>query len=457
MKLTSLLFFAIFSLTLAFLHPQKVWAKAEASGRITLMGDYFPKDAPNPPTDLQGNGGKIEIEPIAQFSSEDWRFRLKALGGYDFSYKNSRDQIIAIPQEMFGETRAGAWNILVGINTFNWGITDIVNPLDVVNPRSFRNPLMPVKYGSPAISASWSGDSTSFELVYIPKQIYHEMPRASSRYLPRDQTIADFTVQQGNNTYQIQGNSNPWNFTYDKPVEFDNPMDSNFALRIRQTIGKLEIHLVGFEGIPSFPELKTRPEFNIVSLSPYVLSMGQDVNLVPHYARVRTAGIGAVYSWDTLILRLAAAQTWRTTNKDIMFAVDSGPTTEVYITAPQTAVIGLEKTFSWQKLDWTVLLQAASEKDLSGAPENPYGLTTVFDGAVMPGLRIASGLDFSMTLGGIVNPKTKSQIALIDSNYRLTDHWQFKLGGQYIAGGDNKLLKSIESAAMIEGGVNYFW
>lgn len=450
MKLTAFLF-AIFSLTLAFFHPQKVWAKAEASGRITLMGDYFPKDAPNPPSDLQGNGGKIEIEPVAQFSSENWRFRLKALGGYDFSYKNSRDQIIAIPQEMFGETRTGAWNLMVGINTFNWGITDIVNPLDVVNPRSLRNPLAPVKFGSPAISAAWSGDSTSFELVYIPKQIYHELPRASGRYLPRDNTIANFTAVQNGNTYNITGSTSPWDFTYDKPIEYDNVMDSNFALRLRQTIGKLEIHVIGFDGIPTFPELIPRPQ--LLGFPPN-FSVEPDLNFVPYYERLRVAGLGLVYTWDTLIFRFATAQTWRASNNPLYIVNSTAP---VYISLPQTTVVGLEKTFSWQKLDWTILLQGASQKDLSGRPASPYSLNDVFDGVVMPGVRIASGLDFSMTLGGIVNTKTKSQIAMLDTNYRLTDHWQFKLGGQYISGGDNVLLKAIECASMVEAGVNYFW
>lgn len=429
------------------------YGRVEWSGRAGLLGQYFPIDVENPPADLQSHGVRLEVVPSLQLSTQSLRFSFKGIAGYDATYKVDRHRTISIPQEFFLEGRTGKWNFLAGLNTFNWGITDIANPLDVLNPRSFRNPVNPVKLGSPSITASWSGDSTSFELVYIPKQFYHELPKNSGRYLPRDATISNYTGEVEGKQMALQTNTEPWIFSYDRPQEYDNVMDSNFGVRLRQTVGKLETHLVGFEGIPVFPEIVPRGNLEIVDLNPPITyQLQRNVDLVPVYARVRTAGIGFVYSWESVILRVVHAQTWRTTNKAILVS-----TASTYISLPRTTVIGIEKTTNWRKLDWTFLIQGVKEEDLSGRPTGMFSMAGIFDGAIMPGVRIAKGLDYAFLLGGIYNPKSKAQIYSLDSQFRVTDSVQFKLAGQYISGQDNQLLKGLEPASSVEAGFNFFW
>lgn len=423
-------------------------AAVENSGRATLLGQSFLSDPSNPPPNLQKSQlpfSRIEVEPSFQAASDNLRFRLKGIAGYDYSYQETDERNILIPQEAFLETRAGKWNFLAGINTYNWGTTDIANPLDVINPRSYRNPFNPYRIGSPSLSIAWSGDSTSLELVYIPRQFPHELPPASSRYLPREVSTADFAAEANQKSAQIILPDDPLRFSWADIKEFDKPFDNNYALRLRQNFGQLETHWVAYEGMPNFPDIFPSATFFTLQIGPpEIVRLEPDLPLVPRYQRVRVAGVGLVYSWETTILRMAHAQTWRTS-------------TDLDIALPITTVVALEKSFSLSKLEWTWFIQGISQTDGSGQQPMIYSTQEVFNGSLITGFRVASGLDFSMLLGIIVNPTKNGQIYSVDTTTRLSDHWQFKAGGQYIVGGNSPILKAMEPTSNVEAGFNYFW
>ncbi len=418
--------------TLGYAAP--LLAKIEVSGRASLMGETFLSDPPNPSPSLQNAGGIVEVEPVLQIPSDNFRFRLRGIIGYDYTFSEVDDRKILVPEELFVEARAGKWNFLAGYNTYTWGVTDVMNPLDMINPRNYRNPFSPAKVGTPGLSLSFGGDSTALEIVYIPRQSPHILPPKTSRALPRDASLADFALGSGQG-YTLA--PTPISFYYEDTYEYGKPFDNNVGLRLRQSIGKLEVHLIGWDGMPNFPEVQA-----ITSVTLPAKIVDTTVGMRLHYERIHLGGLGLVYSFESVILRVAYAQTWRAvTDRDISL--------------PETAIMAFEKSTNMGGIEWTFLLQYVSQKDKSGNQPSVFSLSQVFDGSVMPGVRIAYGVDLSMLLGAIYNPSSKAIIATADAQYRLSDQWQLKLTGVSVGG--SALLNSVKSASNVEAGLVASW
>lgn len=418
------------------------WARVETSGRATFLYENFLSDPAKAPANLQKSGTLAEVEPVLQISGDTTRFRLKGIAGYDYTYNEVADRALLIPEEGFVEGRFGKWNLLGGYNTYTWGVTDVLNPLDPINPRNYRNPFSPTKIGVPSLSISWGGDTTSVEVVYIPRQTPHQLPPASSRALPRGVSFDEYASYfYGTPITTLP--TTALNFHYESTQDYGNPFTDNYAIRIRQTVGRLETHLVGFEGMPSFPQ--TGLLLNVTNST-----LTDQVGIIPRYERIRMGGIGMVYSTDSVIFRGAFAQTWRTTSDQPW---RTG--TNMDIDLPQTGIVAVERTTNIKGNDVTFLLQYVSQKDKSGQPPSPYALSQVFDDSWMPGIRFAHGVDFSMMLGSIYNPSSKATLTSADMQIRLTDQVQLKFTGIYLAGG--KLLEAAKPASQVETGLNIFW
>lgn len=454
LQLPSLRLLALSILTLPFLlTPPLVQADWESTGRFQLGYQSFYKTVEPKPDNLQSSGGKLELEPGFQWSNPVARVKFKALLAYDNSFKQQKDQLLAIPEEFFWERRKGRNNWIIGINTFNWGITDVINPLDVVNTRNFRNLLSPYKIGSPSITWGHSRNNWSMEFVYVPKQILTAVPPDGSRFFPRGDSLRQF-AQQGVKQTEIELGAPivislpPDGITYQvqDPEFYNNPFDHNVGLKFRLTSNQLETHLVGFEGHPGMPNLKPTVGINITGFPPpeYTATILPEFKITPQYQRIRTAGIGFVYSGESWIAKLVHAQVWQTK-------------ANVYTAQPKTTVLAIEKPFSIRSLENTLLLQGALQTDPNQAEESTISTRAIYDKSVMLGLRTASALDWSTTFGILANPSLKVQIYSFDSSYRWNDRVQLQLVAQHLTGATGTIIESISGASSANFNIISTW
>lgn len=416
-----------------------------SEGQVHLGQRQFLSDPSPKPDAFQKSAPFMTVTPILQWAGEDTRFRLKMIAGLDQTEFEAKDRTQLIPQEFFVEHRQGPINVVLGLNTFNWGVTDVVNPLDVINPRWMRNALSPQKIGSAGLALAWAGDNGGFDFVYIPRQFPHELPTPTSRYLPRDASLGNYVAEFQGTPVEVRTPATPLHFTYSEHKDPSHALDNNFAVRYRQTIGSLDLHVVGFEGIPGFPDFSAPSvTLNVINFSPLTLELDPNIELEPKYQRVRIAGFGGVWTVAGMLVKLVHAETWRTS-------------TDFEVSTPRTTVLGLEKSLSLKGLESTWIYQHTLIEDSSKLAASVYSTREIFDKSHLLGLRLSAGFDWNLLMAAILNPVSGTNIAQVEGQYRLSDRYQLKASIQSIQGREGTLAKSLEKASEAQLGVLVFW
>lgn len=420
-------------------------AAFSSEGQISLGQRQFLSDPDPAPARLQRSGSYAWATPILQYAGDDTRFRLKLNAGIDAGETEASGRTQLIPQEFFIEHRRGSINVLAGLNTYNWGVTDLVNPLDVINPRWMRNPLSPQKIGSAGLALTWTHGQGGLDLVYIPRQFRHELPTTTSRYLPRDASFGSYVAEFQGNPVPIQLPQEPLRFRYAETRDPSHALDHNFAARYHHSVGSFDVHLVGFEGIPSFPDFSD-PAVTLtpINFSPLTLELQPDVELEPKYQRVRIAGVGFSGDIAGVIVKFAHAESWRATR-------------DFEISLPRTSVLGLEKSFGVSGLDLTLLYQAARVEDSSRLANSVYSTREIFDQSHLIGLRLSRGIDWNLLLGALYAPPSGAQITQAEMQYRLSDTYQLRAATQLIRGRAGTLAASLEKASDAQLGFLVYW
>lgn len=416
-----------------------------SEGQIHLGQRQFLKEPQVSPTEYQKSGTFLWATPSLQYAGDNTRFRFKGIAGLDQSEFDPKDRTQLIPQEFFIEHRGRRFSLLAGLNTFNWGVTDLVNPMDVINPRWMRNPLNPIKIGSPSLALTWTLSNGEIDFVYIPRQFRHELPTVSSRALPRDLSVANYVAEFQGESVPILMPSTPLRFQYLETKDPSKALENNLALRWRQSLGNLDLQAVAFEGIPSFPDFsEPQVTLNIVNFSPRTLELQPDIQLEAKYQRIRLASLGGVWTLPGLLVKFVHAETWRASR-------------DYEISLPRTSVLALEKPSPLFGFEATWLYQFAVVGDSSRLAESVFSTREIFDQSHLLGLRLASGFDWSFTFGGLVNPKSKAQVLQLDYQYRMNDQWQLKLSAQSIQGQEGSLARSLAEASDVQLGFLVFW
>lgn len=437
---------ALFAALLTFLSfTAAPAAEFTSEGEIRLGQKQFLSDPDPAPPQLQKSAGYVWATPSLQYAGDNTRLKFKMIAGIDGGETESKDRTQLIPQELFVEHRRTKFSVSAGLNTFNWGVTDVVNPLDVINPRWMRNPLNPVKIGSAALTTTWTHAHGGLDLVYVPRQFRHELPTRTSRYLPRDASFGEYVAEFQGNPVPIQMPNEPLRFTFKDAADPSHALDHNFAARYHHNFGSLDVHAVGFEGIPSFPDF-SNPSVTLtpINFSPLTLELQPDVELEPKYQRVRIAGIGFSGQLFGAVVKLAHAETWRATQ-------------DFEISLPRTTVLGIEKAFSPFGLEMTLLYQAARITDSSKLSNSIYSTREIFDQSHLLGVRLSQGFDWNALIAAIYAPPSGAQIMQAEAQYRLNDTYQLRASTQVIRGKPGTLAHALEKASDAQIGLLVFW
>lgn len=211
--------------------------------------------------------------------------------------KSTSEEFWADPAESYLQWKREPLSIQVGYNIVTWGVTDGYNPVDIVNPKQYFDPLHSRKKGILSLLVSESLPLFDYDFLYIPTNSGGTMPGEESRWLPREVFIP---LDPANNTVLLLPES--LRYHYGTTTDLDNARDNNFALRLQKHLGPVDISVSGYDGAASFPLIQAIFTGSIVQVSPKtVIAVDPDVTLNLKNYRTRQGGFTFVSSqWDFL-------------------------------------------------------------------------------------------------------------------------------------------------------------
>lgn len=346
------------------------------------------------------------------------------------NYSPSERYWFDVPNGYFQILSSG-FTIQVGYNTFNWGVTDGFNPLDVVSARRYQDPFAPDKLGAPSISVKKEMGKFSIEGLFIPFQRKSILPGVNSRWLPRQVfSTNSFTVPAsfpgGGSGSALIYLPNDLSYSFQSDEEVDRALENNFGFRtqINGLLPGLDVSLEGFEGAGSTPAILVGASGNVLSETSnlIVIQANPLVNLTPVYYRQYVYGGSMVYAHFGMIFRTEAAFT-RLISKSVGLPGDS----EEY-------VLGIEKPIPIGGQDLTLLLMGTYARHADPISNSTTSLNRIFDRAVILGGRYSFSERLTVLASGLYDTESHGELAHVEASYGLTDASKIGIAGDALWG-----------------------
>lgn len=394
------------------------FAHAGVSGRIELEGQKFLKSLDKKSDE---SAATLRLLPAASAKRKDISFKFTASGEATTAQRHLQGFI----QDLFIRKDAGDSIFTLGFNTYSWGVTDGYNPLDVINPRDFTNPLHAKKMGSFGLHMSQTlSSSLQIEALYIPVQTASRLPAERSRWLPRRIFLpasSDIKILLPDHVnYSIRENEDLY------------ALHHNMGARLLFTEGSREWGLIFFDGMSSTPIIRADVVATAVNVSSGILlALNPNIAITPVYYRVQTTGASLVWSFDSVIMRLQSAYTH----------VRSKSTWGDLPTWSQENIWALEKTSSLGHWSFTGLLQGT----YNIRPKNSgssSGLTELLDRAVMVGLRASPNLSWESYIFAGMDTKGQGSLIGASISHTMTERTKLELRGDFLHGPDTSWVGS---------------
>lgn len=398
-------------------------ASLNVGGAVTVSEAVYPESLPG---EVNNQLSTIALETDGTWrlnSRNKFKFSLQGRGQPD--NRSREERLWFNPREAYYELKAQPMTVQLGMNTFSWGATDGYNPLDVVNPKLFDDPLRSEKIGVPALTVKTSlGVAGTLEALYIPAQTASRLPGIHSRWLPRDIYLPD-TDQ----SYRIILPTEALRYRYTHRVEWAHPFAHNYGARWQAQLGRFDLSLAAFEGAAQTPAIVPSIETNVVQIDPRIeLAVNPDIGLEPNFYRQRVTGGTVVVNVADFIIRLTSAYTQP--------LADSW---QLPGWAHET-VFGLERGVPLGSWTLTGLFQGSYNRREQGASDSSLSLTTLLDHAVMGGFRLADESAWQFYFLTLVDTRTQAHVTSAEATYALNDFWKLTLQGDQLQGRRDTLI-----------------
>jgi hypothetical protein len=409
-------------------------AHASISGTLKSSTDYYPIDL-NEPT-----------EPIAPYLIFDangknrftkkLRFQWRLLASSNLESRYSPEKAYGDVPEAFLEHKVtGSTRLRLGLNTVNWGVTDVSSPSDVINPGAFFHPMRIFKRGSPMVELDFDKEVFGVHAIYIPRQRRSSLPSEDSRWLPREFLVnVDSSFGRIDIPKQLE-----YDIDGDEVLETGskrnnlttNALDHNAGLRLSSHLGSLDLFAMHFEG--AAPQPKVRPSITIdTSTSPNPTAL-TPIGLRPMYYRVRTSGVGLVYAFEKVILRGESAY---------QHTINTDPLLQPWM---WSSVVALETNLSLGSTSLILLTQFYYTEN----PQSPDNLISssyrLFDRTGVLGARWA--WSESLTLNGSIlfEANTTGVFAQLGFENKISDALRWGLSWRDFSSPKEGLIKTYDS------------
>lgn len=354
-------------------------------------------------------------------------FRVKALPivQWDPQSLSKNEQFYRDLQEGYAQLQVSHFTTQVGFNSFNWGDSDVFNPLDVVNPRRYFDPFRPEKIGVGAALLKYDMDKIFVEAIYIPKQRKTLLPGEQSRWLPREfYRNKNIETSFGKGAISIPSNLQ---YHYVNPKEIDGALSNNYGMRAKYRLSGLDGSLIFFDGSAVAPAVNIPAiDLDLTSVSnsnDFLLLTSPNLFLQASYYRVRVLGTSFVAVLGDTLLKGAFAYT-QTKQKLSTLPPDL-----------KESVLGAERTFSWGKQTLTTLLQGTYvQRGYSSIDNNTVSLSRMFDRAGMLGLRWGIGEKWVVLSSYLRDIKFKGNLFHDEIQFKFRDGYAFQATADFLDG-----------------------
>ena len=317
---------------------------------------------------------------------------------------------------------SGSFTGQLGMNTFAWGATDGFNPVDVVNPRRYHDPVNSEKLGVFSAAGKLDFGALLLEGIWIPKQRKSVLPASNSRWLPREvsrDTVLDNTL------FRVAQNHT---FYFRDPIEHDNALTNNLGGRLAAKLLGADLGVYVFDGAAPLPATNLRLTGSVTAFLPgqspdLIIDADPPIGIRPIYYRQTMIGGTLVRPVGPVIVKAVVAYTEPHSKK-----------ANVPVSMTETA-LEVEHTISGEASSLTLIgmLTYVDTKDPeSTAASNSLG--RMFDRGVVVGARWQPVETFTGEAFTVFDVRYGSRLHKLELTKALSDAWKVYGGGEIYAG-----------------------
>jgi hypothetical protein len=332
--------FIVFIITLL-----PVGALASTSGNLSLQLSAMPElDAPT-----------VASERAALYLNLDHQTKWRRIWGFNFSpyiisdplNESTPEQFHFEAKELSFDYKKSSTRLKLGISTVNWEGTDFLNPMDIVSPKIYFDPLNSEKRGSAGLFYSDKVASVGFDFVYIPVQSHAKLPGDNSPWWPRD-----VNLPTQNNDVELLLPENPEYKVLGRET-LNQADEHNVALRLQYQGDSFDLSIAGFIGASQTPILQPIVTGTLIDAGPpkRVIQINSLIEVQPIYYKVSTGAFALTKTFDSFILRLSAHHI-QPLGRDTRLPSWS-----------ELGVLSIEKNINLRKSTLTLLAQMISSRE----------------------------------------------------------------------------------------------
>lgn len=407
-------------------------AYASYSGTLKSSTDIYPAHLGEPTDDvvpyliLDANG-KNKISKKLRF-----QWHLYGLSNPESDY--APEKLYAdLPEANLEWKASSSLRFRAGMNTVNWGVTDLSSPSDVVNPSAFFHPLRIIKRGSPMIEADYDREIVRVHAIYIPRQQKSLLPSEDSRWLPRKFLLnvntdygriglPDFFEYEIGKDEVLTNGSKHYTLS-------NNALDHNAGLRLSSHLGSLDLYAMHFEG--AAPQPKVRPDITIVSQGSGFEAQSP-IRLRPLFYRVRTTSGGFVLAREKWIFRAESAY---------QHTISEDPLLQPWSWA---SVAAIETNLDIGSSSMIILLQYYYTVNPQAADNMISSSYRLFDRTAVIGSRWSLSEKWTITMSLLYESVDKGLFALAGFENKLSDSLRWGLSWRDFSAQEDGLLKTYD-------------
>lgn len=368
---------------------------------------------------------RLELIPIYRWKYLDSiRFTFKPVFIANPDNKSSEEQSFFDPGETFVRYQRESFSLQGGYNLFSWGVTDGYNPLDIVNPRQYFDPLHSRKLGLLSVVYSQTLGNWDYEMIFIPQNQGSLLPGDHSRWMPREVFLPQTA---GNDLVLLL----PENLRYHSRSRknLGDSAENNYALRLQRRGEVIDFSFSAFEGASGFPLIVPEVKGDIVQVSPKtIIRVDPDVILNSYNYRIRQAGISFVSNQMNFLFKAVGSYTE---------TLEDNPNLQKWT---NENVLGLEKTFTLGDSGMLIAILQYSFLNTEKKNDSNLSISEIFRSAYMGGGRLSWKEVWSANFMGLYDSIRGSLYQEYSLSRRFRDAWVVSATASFIQGSSDTPL-----------------
>jgi hypothetical protein len=407
------LIFLLFPMTAAAL-------TSTTSGSLRLNGGQL--ISPLDKDDVSYQSFSLEPEWKTQSQlSPPWSFQFEAWAKYDPADRSKTDVFQLELDEFSMAYVNGGRRLKFGSSFRNWEGTDLINPMDLLFSKNWKDPLNSRTRSALGIFYDDSFGDFSFDVTYLARQQAPLLPGEKSPWWPRGlylPTESDDLVlrMNGKLDYEIE-----------KTEILDHALDNNFALRLQYHGASWDLSVAGVEGLATPPLLVPIIDVAPIEVSPReIYELQSPVKIQPVLYRQRAVAGALVVTAGDWIFRLSANHV-QPLGKDPRIPDWS-----------ELGVLGVERTFYFGNQMLTLMSQFIDSRRPDSAGVSL--LTSLYQKSVMAGLRWAPSEKWTLLLAHFQETHFWSSFSRIDVTWNFRDNWSLDAEGNLFEGPEDSAI-----------------